>query len=506
MSEAATYDLAVVGGEVVFPGREVRLCDIGISGERIVAIAEHLPGVAARTLDARGKLVFPGLVDSHVHLGIFRPLAEDAPAETASAVAGGVTSSLVFYRAGRQNLVTDETPELPASYLALLPQLLTESAGAFHCDYAYHIAPVTLEHTTEVSMLAREHSVTGFKYYMHYTGVTPEQYGKGLHPDKEFLFSDVPYDLGYLRQLMEQVAKANHDAPAGAPRARVCVHAESPALIREGTQVARADLATGGDHAPSPLEAYSRSRPTGGERLGILDAAELADQTGAPLTVLHASSADALDAVREARERYPDLDLACEVTVHHLSLAATELEGWEAKVNPPLRASADRDALWAGVADGFVQTIASDHAAISSALKAGDIWQAWYGFGGNELLLPAAFTEGHQHRGVPLPRIAEALALAPARLHGLEGRKGDIGIGLDADLAICDPKTERVVDHRALHSAQDFSPFDGRALRGWVTNTILRGEIVYDEGQPLGTPRGRYLRSNIATDTKTAQK
>lgn len=497
MSEAA-YDLAVVGGDVVFPDRGVRRLEIGIAGDRIAAIAERLGAPAARTIDAAGKLVFPGLVDSHVHLGIFRPLAEDAPAETESAVAGGVTTSLIFYRAGRNNLVEDETPELPAGYLALLPELLAESTGAFHCDYGYHIAPVTREHAAEVPALARTHGITGFKYYMHYTGVTPAQYRSGLHPEKEFLFSDVPYDLGYLRRMMERVAEANREAPAGAPPARACVHAESPDLIREGTEETLAALASGSEPETTPLEAYSRSRPTGGERLGILAAAELAAQAGAPLTVLHASSADALDAVREARTRYPDLDIACEVTVHHLSLAAAETGGWEAKVNPPLRGATDRDALWAGVADGSVQTIASDHAAIARALKAGDVWRAWYGFGGNELLLPAAITEGHLRRGVPLSRIAEALALAPARLHGLDDRKGDIAVGLDADLAICDPQAERTVDHASLHSAQDFSPFDGRALRGWVTTTILRGEVVYEEGRAVGAPRGRHVRGEPA--------
>ena len=499
MSSAATYDLAVVGGDVVFPGRGVRRVDIGISGERIAAIAERLSAPAGRTLDASGRLVFPGVVDSHVHLGIFRPLADDAPAETESAAAGGVTTSLVYYRAGRHNLVLDESPELPAAYGALLPALLEESEGAFHCDYGYHIAPVTREHAEEVPALARLHGITGFKYYMHYTGVTPAQYASGLHPEKEFLFSDVAYDLGYLRRVMERVAQANRTAPAGAPAARVCVHAESPALIREGTERVLADLAAGAGDAPSPLEAYSRSRPTGGERLGILDAAELAARAGAPLTVLHASSADALDAVREARARYPGLDLACEVTVHHLSLAAAELEGWEAKVNPPLRAAGDRDALWDGVADGSVQTIASDHAAIARSLKAGDVWQAWYGFGGNELLLPAAITEGHIRRGIPLERIADVLALAPARLHGLTGRKGDIAVGLDADLAICDAERERTVVPAALRSAQDFSPFAGRSLRGWVDTTILRGEICYERGRIVGPARGRYVRGAPGT-------
>ncbi len=505
MGKHAAYDLAVVGGDVVFPGRGVRRVEIGITGERIAAIAERLAGPAARTIDASGKLVFPGLVDSHVHLGIFRPLADDAPAETESAVAGGVTTSLVYYRAGRHNLVSDETPELPAGYLALLPGLLAESDGAFRCDYGYHIAPVTRDHAEEVPALARRHGITGFKYYMHYTGVTPAQYESGLHPEKEFLFSDVPYDLGYLRRVMERVAEANRTAPAGAPPARVCVHAESPALIREGTETVLAALAAGADEAPSPLEAYSQSRPTGGERLGILDAAELAAQAGAPLTVLHASSADALDAVREARARYPDVDIACEATVHHLSLAAAELTGWEAKVNPPLRAAADRDALWEGIADGSVQTIASDHAAIASSLKAGDVWAAWYGFGGNELLLPAAITEGHLRRGVPLERIAETLTLAPARLHGLAGRKGDIAVGLDADLAICDPEAERAVDPASLHSAQDFSPFEGRVLRGWVGTTILRGEVCYERGRVVGPPRGRHLRPEAIRPTVPQQ-
>jgi dihydropyrimidinase/allantoinase len=137
--------------------------------------------------------------------------------------------------------------------------------------------------------------------------------------------------------------------------------------------------------------------------------------------------------------------------------------------------------------------VVSDHAAIERRLKGDDIWNAWYGFGGTELLLPGLVTEGHVRRGVPLERIAELVTSAPAKAHGLGKSKGDIAIGYDADLAICDLNTFRKVDHRRLHSAQDFSPFDGVDLTGWVTATILHGKVAYEGGEFKSQPTGKYL-------------
>lgn len=471
---------------MVFPGRGTTKADLGITSGKIAAIGSELAATSHAEIDARGKLVVPGVIDSHFHLGIFRPFAIDAEVESASAAAGGVTTVLAYHRAGRNNLFEDVVPALPGSYVDIFTRLLKGAEGRFWTDYGFHLAPVTKQHVTEIPRLVRELGVTNFKYYMHYRGVDPRHYQAG-RDEKEYVFSDTGYDLGHLRDMMQQVASVNRD---GTP-ARVSVHAEHPGIIRDQTRATKEALATLASE--NALQLYSRSRPPGGERLAIAIVAELAAQTGCPVNVLHISSADALAAVREARRRYASLDLLAETTVHHLGLANDEYGMPDAKVNPPIRTSRDRDELWGAVVRRDVQTVVSDHAAIDSAHKGDDIWSAWYGFGGTEILLPTLLTEGHR-RGVPYERIMELLSLAPARHHGLLGTKGDIAVGYDADLAICDVSTSRVVDHRQLHSAQDFSPFDGMELSGWVETTVLRGAIVYQRDAVVGTPSGHYLK------------
>ncbi|HEY6329499.1 MAG TPA: dihydroorotase family protein [Blastocatellia bacterium] len=485
-SEDDLYDLVITGGDVVFPGKGVVKTDIGIKDGKIAGIGE-LNSSPAKTLNAKGLHVFPGVVDSHFHMGIYKPLAQDAETESASAVAGGVTSILIYYRAGRNNLIADLAPQLPLAYGELYPRVLKESAGKFFCDYGYNIAPVTTSHLGEVPDLVRNHGVSTFKFYMHYRGVTPEEFGAGDFK-KEFLFSDTGYDLGYLRQIMEQVVRSNRVVPGS----RVSVHAENPAMIRVHSSAALRDAAATHGRT-NPLETYSKMRPPLAERLGILEAAELASQTGCPLNILHVSSQLALETIRQVRSVYPQLDLLAEATVHHLILTTDFNPSPLAKVNPPIRSGPDREALWLGIKDGSFQTVVSDHAATCKDFKVGGIDEAWYGFGGTELLLPSLITEGHFNRGVKLERIAELLSLSPAKIHGLFPKKGDIAIGCDADLALCDLTSEKAVDHEDLHSAQDFSPFNGLELKGWVVKTLLRGRIVYDSGAVAGPASGEYL-------------
>jgi dihydropyrimidinase/allantoinase len=478
-------DLVIKNGTVVFPNRGVRNADLGVRDGKIVSISEQTSEPARAELDATGKHVFPGVVDSHFHAGIYRPLQQDARSESASAVAGGVTSILIYYRAGRHNLLADTSAAIPAGYGELFPQLLEESSRNFHCDYGYHLAPVTTRHVAEIPELVERYGVRTFKFYMHYRGVDPRQMATPPG-EKEILFSDTPYDLGFLQSIMRQVSEVNTEGRG----VRVSVHAENPAIIRENMARVRRES---GRLGLNPLEAYSRARPADGERLAILEASELARQTGAPLNVLHVSSATALDTIRQVRREQPGLDIIAEATVHHLTLTTDSLPGPEARVNPPIRSADDREALWVGIRDDSVATVVSDHAAAMSDCKQGDIWEAWYGFGGTELLLPAMITEGHLERGIPLERIAGLLSMNPARIHGVPN-KGDIALGYDADLAVCDVSQRRRVDHRELHSAQDFSPFDGLDLAGWVETTVLRGSIVYQRGQLAGEPIGAYLK------------
>jgi allantoinase len=480
------YNLIIKNGNVVFPGRGVLKADIGINGGKVSCIGEDLSDRGEKVIDASGRFVFPGVVDSHFHMGIYRPLSEDARSESASAVAGGVTAILIYYRAGRHNLISESDPVIPEPYSTLYPKVLELSSGSFFSDYGYHIAPVTAAHVEEIPDLVKKRGVTTFKYYMHYKGLTPDEFAT-RRVEKEFLFSDTPYDLGYLHQIMQKVANVNNEV-AGV---RVNIHAENPAIIRVNTEATMRELS---DLQLNPLEAYSRTRPPSGERLGILEAAELANQAGCPITILHISSALALSTIRQVRSIYPDLDVMAEATVHHLILTTDYNPSAHSKVNPPIRSDDDKEALWRGVIDGTFDTIVSDHAASHSEFKGDNIWTAWYGFGGTELLLPSVITEGYVKRRLPLERIAELLSLNPARFHSLLHKKGDIAVGYDADLAICDLSKIKVVDHNELHSAQDFSPFDGLELTGWVETTILRGEVVYQNGQVMGEPRGEYIK------------
>ncbi|HLH64818.1 MAG TPA: dihydroorotase family protein [Solirubrobacteraceae bacterium] len=161
-------------------------------------------------------------------------------------------------------------------------------------------------------------------------------------------------------------------------------------------------------------------------------------------------------------------------------------------MNPPIRAEADREALWEGVLRGEIDWVCSDHACCSEADKLGDMWAALPGFGGSALMYPYMLTEGPR-RGLGLERIVELVSEAPARAYGLFPRKGRISVGSDADLAIVDLDRVETVTPARLLSAQDHTPFAGLKLTGWPVRTILRGRTVLLDGAPVGEPRGAYL-------------
>lgn len=477
-------DLVIKDGRVVFPGKTVCNADVGIKDGKIAKLGASLDGEPAdKVISARGKVVFPGLLDSHFHIGIYRPLDMDAKSESSSAVAGGVTTILSYFRSGRNYLNTS------APYESLFAEVLDLSSHNFFCDYGYHLAPITRKHVEEIPRLISKFGVSSFKYYMFYKGLTLKGESAKGSVEKEYLLSDDPYDLGHLYGMMQAIAKASRRQRG----VRLGVHAEDAELIRVHAERVKHDYPANG---MTPLEAYSAARPPMAERIAILEAVELASQTGCPITILHVSSELALSTIRESRLSHPWMDLAAETTVHHLGLT-TRSSGVEGKVNPPLRTLSDRASLWRGVAQGEIRTVVSDHAALTRKQKGQDIWAAESGFGGTELILPVIITEGYRKMGIPLEQLASVVSMNPARYYGLLPRKGDIAVGCDADLALADLSAHKVVEHSSLHSAQDFSPFDGLTLYGWAETTLVRGKVVYEDGQVVGKPAGEYLKRPV---------
>jgi len=475
----ARHDLAILGGMVVVPHLGALRCDIGVRDGRIAALADAIaPGEAAEVVDARGRLVLPGAVDSHFHLGIYRDLAQDAESETRSALAGGVTTVISYFRTGQHYL------NKTGPYRTIFPEVLAATVGHAHSDFGYHIGVMTNAQLDEVDWLVGDQGVGSFKYYMFYKGLNlTSDSTRGT----EYTMSDV-YDLGHLYRLMERVAAASQKYAARG-RVSLSLHCEQAELIRVFIEeVKRA--------GPSGLEGYHRSRPPLTERLSIAEAMVLADATRCPVNLLHLSSAEAVTAGMQGRREFPHLDIKLETTLHHLALTHATAHGILGKVNPPIRTDADREALWQAVLDGRIDTVVSDHACCAEEEKQRDLWAALPGFGGTALLYPYLVSEGPK-RGLSLARIAELASTNAARAFGLYPRKGTIAVGADADLVVLDPEREEVVTPELLHSAQDFTPFAGLSVRGWPTHTVLRGQVVFEQGKVRGRPSGQYLRRPV---------
>jgi dihydropyrimidinase len=169
------------------------------------------------------------------------------------------------------------------------------------------------------------------------------------------------------------------------------------------------------------------------------------------------------------------------------------------KVNPPLRSDRDREALWEAIADGLIDTIGSDHVPRRRERKTGSIWTASAGFPGTATILPLLLSEGHHKRKVPLTRIVEMCSTNPARAFGLHPRKGSLAPGADADLAIVDLSLERTASADLLGGHSDYSLYEDRVLRGWPVLTMVRGEIVMQDGKVVGPGgHGEYLRRAAA--------
>jgi allantoinase len=250
------------------------------------------------------------------------------------------------------------------------------------------------------------------------------------------------------------------------------------------------------------LAAYHAARPPHSEGLAVFIAAYLANETALPnINLLHLSSRKALEAALQMQAVFPHIDFRREVTIGHLVLDTASKAGVLAKVNPPIRPREDVEFLWDKLLEGKIDWVVSDHACCRHETKAaratfGNIWLAKSGFGGTEYLLPALVSEGSR-RGLSLNRIASLSSYNPARRFGLNA-KGDIAEGLDADLVLVDPNETWTVRAADSESTQGYTPFEGLELSARVKATFLRGELVCENGNLLGKPRGRYLHRPTA--------
>jgi allantoinase len=291
---------------------------------------------------------------------------------------------------------------------------------------------------------------------------------------------------------MRGVQRAMSKFPEKKDYISLSMHCETAEIMRAYTQIVQKDKSLSG------LRAYSAARPPHSEGLAIFIASYLAHETEcANINLLHLTSKKAVDAAMMMQMVFPHINFRREVTIAHLVLDYDCACGLHAKVNPPIRSREDVEYLWEHVLAGNIDWVCSDHACCKAEFKTDvhekdNVWLAKSGFGGTEYLLSALYTEGVK-RGLPLHRMAELTSWNPAQRYGLHA-KGDLATGFDADIVLVDPDTSFVVKTKDSPSTQGYSVFENIELKAPVKATFLRGNLIYENGQVIGKPKGAYLK------------
>jgi dihydropyrimidinase len=434
------HDLVIRGGRVVTAGAVVD-ADVAVRGERISAIGRGLHG--RRQIDADGLLVIPGAVDGHVHMRTERPLhVYDDTFETGTIAAahGGVTAIV------DQAQVEPGTPLMDG-----LRRRRAEGDGHSLVDYGLHLnlREPSLERVAEIAAVMDEGCPT-VKLFMSY-------------PDYQ-----LPDDI--LLRAMQQVAGRSGMA---------VVHAENGAVVAELSR----ELAESGD-----IAGFAGISPPAMEGEAAGRALALAGLAGCRLLIFHVTTADALAALRRARDGgQPAFG---EALLHHLLIGdevyADPERAPQFRGTPPLRDRSHREALWQALADGTLDVVSTDHGPRRD--------RSLPGTSGIEVRLPLMYDRGVRDGRIDLTRWVELCCTGPARLHGLAG-KGRLAPGCDADIVLFDPSDERRLTASGLHSAIDHGTYEGERVRGWPAVTISRGAVLVERRRLLAEPgHGRFLR------------
>ncbi|MCF3934612.1 dihydropyrimidinase [Acuticoccus sp. M5D2P5] len=469
----AEFDLVVRGG-TVGTAYDLFEADIGIVDGKIDAIGRNLAR-GKEEVDAKGKLVLPGGIDSHCHIEEMSPgggvQEESFASGSAAALAGGTTSFICFLQQWKGHTLTESAPGY------------AERARQSRADYSFH--QIITDPMPEV--LEKE---------------VPALIAKGVRSLKVFLTYD-PLQLTDA-QYLEVLATARRHG------AMVTVHCENFDAISWRIEKL---LAAG---LTDPLQ-HAWARPPLVEREATHRAIALAELVDQPIQVFHVSCEEAAGEVARAKAR--GLKVWGETCPQYLTLSHEDLDqpdfgGAKAVCSPALREKGESERVWARIKDGTLDIVTSDHCGFSFATAKRNPGSSGYGQGGAvqradgmpafnaipngmpgiETRLPVLFSEGVSKGRISINAFVRITSANAARLFGLQGRKGTIAPGADADLVVWDPQMERKVEVARMHQAIDYTPWEGLDVKGWPVVTIRRGEIAVRDNEVIAAPgSGSFL-------------
>ncbi len=451
------FDTLIRGGDVVLPyGGGVRSIDLAISDGHIAAHLE--PGTdaeAGETIDATGRVIFPGIIDPHVHLNLGEP--ETAfEIETRAAALHGITTLIHF-------LMSNDP------YEANYRQYRELGDAQSVIDYAFHAIISTPEQLAEIDKYIDEFGIGSFKFFMSFRGEEGAYIGLP------------PIDDGLMYEIFEKLGQR--------PGSVLCVHSENIEVV---WRIRKRLEESGRDD----LKAWHESRPPFTEAEAAVRAMLFGRETASPPYIVHTTSAETLEAARAFRRDGGSAYV--ETCPHYLSHTYESPVGTFGKQNPPLRSPEDQAALWEAIADGTVDTIGSDHAARLGDRKQGTIWSASPGQPNMPMLLPVMLHDGVRERGLSLERVAEVTSANVARIFGMWPQKGSLQIGADADLVIVDMDETRTVTAASLQGRADYSIYEGMSYTGWPVRTLVRGKTVTENGKVVASGGdGRYIYRSV---------
>jgi dihydropyrimidinase len=455
-----SFDTIIRNGSVV-TATDTYKADVAISNGKITAIGTDLPlENASKVLDATGKLVMPGGIDVHTHLDMpfgGTTSADDFETGTRAAAFGGTTTLIDFaiqYKGQRLRQAFDTW--------------MGKASNKAVCDYAFHciVTDVSDGQLSEMNDLVHE-GVTSFKLFMAYPGV--------------FMLDD-----GSIFKALQTTSKNG---------GLVCMHAENGSAIDVIVQQALAE----GKKAP---KYHALTRPTTAEAEATSRAIALAEMAGAPIYIVHLSCNDALEKVREARDR--GLPVYAETCPQYLYLSienfdAPGFEGAKYVFTPPLREKWHQEKLWNGLKCDHLQVVSTDHCPFcfkeQKELGRDDFTKIPNGGPGVEHRMSLIYSGGVASGRFSANRFVELVATTPAKLFGLYPRKGTIAVGSDADLVIFDPNSKHTISAKTHHMRVDYSMFEGIQVTGMPDVVLSRGQVVVDGDKFLGRAgQGNFLR------------
>jgi dihydropyrimidinase len=441
--------------------------DIGIEKGIIKAIAPKLDIIAKEDIDVAGMLVMPGVIDSHVHFQLpVRGLVsiDDFENGTKASACGGVTTIIDFATQAKGESLFDAVANRRA-----------QADGRVAIDYALHLSPTDWTNRTKKEIpKIMAGGITSFKLYMTYA-------------EAGLMSSDAN-----LCWALDEMAKSG---------GMITVHAESDGLL---------DLFINRYHNIKDMKKYGAycqalSRPNIVEAEAVARAALFAEATGGRLYIVHMSTRKAVNVV--ARVRKSGVKIYAETCPQYLLLDDSVFkrrDGHLYTTCPQVKKRKDSEALWQGLRNKAISTIATDTCTFTKKQKdswKGDFTKIPYGIPGVETLLPLLYTFGVGRKKISINRMVELLAVNPAKLFGLYPRKGIIKIGSDADLVIFDPQKKVAIKHENLQTNCDWSPYEGLKLTGYPHLTLSRGKIVAIDGKFTGQKgHGRFLKREVGTD------